>query len=267
MQSYTIHKIKADDPIFCLMLINGIKQSKLNKINFNELLKYFDENSVKSTVGIKKQNVINENMRKSKIISDIVINLINSEDDEIIKFNESVKLILPEKYSIAEYEIPYSGYSSVNRWDMLVYDKNDFFIKHTDGKLSDRHYATLLLLPPKKINNFTGGDLIIYSINEPVTINADLNNWQLIMFPIDIYHECTKILTGRRIIFKSKFEIPTHVFELDKFKNSNYGIFKETPSNPITSDNQIKDKAFNEKSHDSSSDDETINDVFHMFDY
>jgi hypothetical protein len=109
---------------------------------------------------------------------------------------------------------------------MLVYEPGDHFTKHTDGKTSQYHMATLLLLPPKKINNYTGGELVLYDGAKKVTMTADAKDWLLVGFPLNVEHECMPITSGTRIIFKTKFEIPKKIY--DFFDKCPYQISNES---------------------------------------
>ena len=208
---------------FCLDIYKYDYGTALHTLDFFKLVKYFNDYNQKSTVGSKDNklvsNVINETVRKSKVLSNISICLDNDSYRYYAysadAFNTLIKTILPPNFKYANYREPYdSVYNTENHWDMLVYDKNDFFAKHTDGRISVRHYCTLVLIPPKKLNNYTGGELVLYDGNEKEIITADQNNWLLVGFPINVEHECLKILSGSRVIFKTKFEIPEKVHKL-----------------------------------------------------
>ncbi|XWV26841.1 hypothetical protein QJ857_gp0209 [Tupanvirus soda lake] len=182
---------------------------------FDQILEEFDNNGQKSTVAINNNTTIDENIRKSKVLSNISI--VNKTNEwysySETKFNESIKKIMPRNYQAAHFDAPleYISYKH-NNWDMLVYNQGDHFSKHIDGKISERHFATLLLFPPKKIFQYHGGELVLYDGNTTVTITAHDTEWMLVGFPINVEHECKQITWGRRAVFKTKFEIPSKIY-------------------------------------------------------
>lgn len=70
------------------------------------------------------------------------------------------------------------------------------------------------MLPPLRLNRYSGGSLIIYDGPEKIVIDAHPVDWTLIGLPINVQHECIPITNGKRIVFKTKFEIPQAVYDI-----------------------------------------------------
>lgn len=179
------------------------------------MLSAFEFYSKNSTVVVNKNIVTNHDVRRSRILKGVtvILSLLVDYGTESKLFDESIKKILPMNLRKAYYSMPcdysFGSAETENNWDMMVYDEGDFFAKHTDGRANDTHYCTLLLLPPKKINRYTGGDLIIYDGPVQSVIRPHSTDWTLIGLPLNVPHECTPIQSGRRIVFKTKFVIPS----------------------------------------------------------
>ena len=108
-------------------------------------------------------------------------------------------------------------------WQLLKYTEGNFFTKHTDGKKSPRHFATALLFPPVSMSPFTGGDLVLYpdgdlnlsssrldiSKSAPVRIEpSKMTEWTLVVFRVEVPHECTPVTSGSRFVLKTELELP-----------------------------------------------------------
>lgn len=193
------------------------------EINFDALIKYFNDHNEVSTVSINHENVVNDDVRKSKKLSNIEI-IMEKNHDDARKFNKLIKKIIPPNFGYVDYRTPYKGHTLWdgvdidNDWDMLVYDENDFFTRHTDGKASNEHFCTLLLIPPQ-LSSYDGGDLILYDGSNKTVIVADSTNWLLVGFLINVEHECTPITRGKRIVFKTKFVIPSRIYDTYSVSN------------------------------------------------
>lgn len=193
-----------------------------NFSKFDIFLKYFDqfliENCNKSTVGVGKLNVTNEKVRKSLVLHNIKIytNFESiSPSQQCNQFDTKIKCIIPEIFRELEFNNPFNMGSNY-KWEMLYYKQGDFFSRHSDGKSNKRHFCTLLLLPPSNINRYTGGDLILYDGNDKIVIQPNSDKWMLVGFPINVEHESTPVISGRKIIFKTKFEIPKTLYQILK---------------------------------------------------
>jgi hypothetical protein len=273
MELYFKQKLTGQKITFCLNADRYHYGAEPPKLNFVDVLNQFDELSQKSNVSVNNKNMIDENIRKSKILENINIDLDSDKhnyyyfNQEEEKFNNLIKTILPKNLRLATYKLPF-GHN--NKWDMLVYNEGDFFVRHTDGKANDEHFATLLLLPPKKIKFYPIKDskiiiesfkistlspkeqvkssakmedltdqdnLVLYDGSKKIIISADDNEWSLIGFPINVEHECLQITFGRRVVFKTKFEIPKKIYEFysnPKFTLSQNELqIEESPESPM----------------------------------
>lgn len=232
MELFFRQQFENDNFIFKIKTDGDKDNRKQTEMDIYEILKLFDKKYKKSSVSINNKNVVDETVRKSKMMENI--NIIMSDHKNYTKmenikkkFNSLIKTILPPNFRIANYKLPFD---LTTKWDMLVYEPGDFFVKHTDGKAKDRHLATLILIPPKKINinllNKKGlkietknktdekqGNLVIYDGSIKKNILPDQNEWLLVGFPINVEHECTQVPPGiRRVVFKTKFEIPKKIY-------------------------------------------------------
>lgn len=130
-----------------------------------------------------------------------------------------------EEYDDQCYEIIYP------KWDLLIYREGDYFKKHIDNKINKRHLVTLLLFPPKCINEFTGGDLLLHSEYGTEVVSADQYCWKLVALPPNVFHECTPVTLGVRCVFKTPYFLQED--DYDKFTTDHYKneIFTSTIDN------------------------------------
>lgn len=94
-------------------------------------------------------------------------------------------------------------------YDLLKYEKGDFFKEHQDSKYNEYHIGTILIYPPKKESNYEGGEL--YLPKENITIKAFDNEWSIVILHINTLHEVKPITSGIRYVFKQKFIINDNV--------------------------------------------------------
>jgi hypothetical protein len=123
---------------------------------------------------------------------------------------------------------------------VLVYTQNMFFSKHKDHNENNYHIGTLLIMPPKSLIDFKGGELVMYDEKEsdknPIKWIHDNNNWTMVYLNLGIYHSVEKILSGTRIAFKYK------VFS-DKLQLSDSSILYKINNIEYDSD-EIEDSEF-----------------------
>ena len=89
-------------------------------------------------------------------------------------------------------------------WKAIKYTKDSFFSLHRD--IFDKIYdiGTIVIIPPKSICNYTGGELNLYfNEKEFITVIADDIMWMYCIFDYNVYHEVLPVLSGERIIFKN----------------------------------------------------------------
>lgn len=230
--------------------------------DLSSLLAYFTECSEKSTVATNKANVTNEKVRKSRVLKNIAMHFERGHCEANVQqlqmnFNSSIDPILPLCLKEQDHCLPIflldknsdslmvhynycSDYEQKYVWNMLVYEGGDFFSKHTDGRANTQHYGTLLLFPPKCLSNYVGGDLIVHKGEDTITITADEKEWTLVGLPMDVEHECTPVISGKRIVFKAPFmveskdngifglpEVPDEMLKIDPNASITFGRYKK----------------------------------------
>lgn len=152
------------------------------------------------------------------------------------KFSKNIKKILPPNFRNCVYHSPIElFYDFSNKWDMLVYESGDFFARHIDGKANNRHYCKLLLFPPKKLMDYEGGELVLYDVTKKIIITSDVDKWIMVGFPINVEHESLPIISDKKIIFKTGYEIPKEIYNF--FKESEFKINSMDDLNEITNPN------------------------------
>lgn len=202
----------------------------LNCVKVENLFSIFDNYAIKSTVSINNVETVDENVRNSKILKGVCIR----ETYNVIprsKFNDILPAVFESKYQLPE-----------KNWDMIVYEEGGFFSKHSDSKKSANHMGTILLLPPKHLNDYEGGELIIYDGNNQYSILPDKDKWKCVMFPVNVYHELKPVTKGRRIVFKNEFLISDDILEYFTDKYEDFKIEEKTTIIPETLIEEIENK-------------------------
>jgi hypothetical protein len=153
----------------------------------------------KNTVGNK--NYIDENIRNGYFSKDKIHLYI--ENDNIkglldVVFNNNT-------FTSINYNIAFLN-GEYQPWKMLRYDQEGFFQRHTDGIRNEIHFATAIIIPPINLNKYTGGELVLYGKDEELIIEADENDWKLVVFGLEIEHELKTIKSGQRIVFVCPFD-------------------------------------------------------------
>lgn len=174
-----------------------------------------------TTVGTTGGNVILPQVRSSKMLTLEKIKIYQGNRSNNCIFNSSVSKFVPHHY---HSNVSFSQQlDDCRNWQLHCYEPGDHFAKHTDGRKTSRHYATMLLFPPATLSFFTGGDLLLY-IEEttPIKIQpSTFSFWTLVIFRLGIPHECTPVTSGRRFVLKSEMILPA---EHDFFSNTTPGI-------------------------------------------
>lgn len=177
-----------------------------NKENFIRFIRKVEFKN--STVGNGYTNEINESIRKS---SESECNLFRYMSDLFFKQKEFLN-IFPLQYHKFMINPDRRLYGKI-----LKYNEGDFFSKHTDGKASDVHFQTIVVLPPIDINQFEGGELVFYTDAGEIVINNEmLTEWLFIIFRTTVLHECKPVTKGTRYSFTFKYEMNKSVIELFK---------------------------------------------------
>jgi len=146
---------------------------------------------IQSTVGSKNEDIINQNIRSSKILKDCDIH---------IKDSKFTKIDIPILKSNIEC------YPNMHL-DLIKYVEGDHFDEFHYDTYKNGEIATLLIFPPQNISDkFTGGDLI-FKINdvehvvETSKFNPDI--FTCVIFG-KVLHKCSPILSGTRYVFKGR---------------------------------------------------------------
>ena len=214
----------------CNIYDNDRSTDKMSFEKFVGQLKF-----TQSTVGSGRGNKIIDTVRKSTESSCQLLTEYNGCIHELFKQSEFLNMF--PSYYHNFMEIPYALYGK-----MLKYDVDDFFAKHTDGKASDNHFQTIVVLPPKEINQFEGGELIFYTDEGEIFINNEmLINWLFIIFRTTVPHECKPVTNGVRYSFAFKYEMKSEVIEL--FRDYHTPITLNVEKQPM---NQFKLKEIEE---------------------
>jgi len=143
---------------------------------------------------------------------------------EINEFFNQNKII----YGKEEY-----GY---DEFSLLKYETGDFFLNHRDTKLPDiiknngikeiHQYTCLIFCPYGENEILEGGELIfkhpdaLYEIKFNPGVETKKNNFVMLIFSIDMYHEVLPIIKGIRYVFKKPLFVKTgHNEDEDKYDN------------------------------------------------
>jgi len=176
-----------------------------HEISASEAILNFDEFSpVSDTVGVKTGNKFLPHVRTSSSVKDIILTGHNK------LLSKDILSPIHPQYCFAQ-DNNFDDYLNL-KFKLHCYEAGGVFAKHTDGKKSIRHFATLLIFPPSTYSPFTGGDLILYPKNNPPVViePSTFSNWTVVAFHLDIPHECTPITNGKRFVFKTELELPCH---------------------------------------------------------
>ena len=102
-----------------------------------------------------------------------------------------------------------------NYFSLLKYETGDFFLNHCDTDLSNAldnliHQYTCLIFCPygEDGEDLEGGELILkhpdrlYDIKVDSSVKTNNNQFVMVIFSIDMYHEVLPIISGSRYVFK-----------------------------------------------------------------
>jgi len=157
-----------------------------------------NEQPVNSNFGSSSGSKVDPNIRSSKSYSSKL-----TIDKDILM--DAFRRITPK------YLHPAIDYSESKYVSVIVYREGDFFKKHTDTKMNNRHFATVLLFPPCE---FTGGVLEIERTDGTVfEFKGSSVDWNLIMFEPTLKHSCSEILSGERILIKSQGRYDEYLYK------------------------------------------------------
>lgn len=96
---------------------------------------------------------------------------------------------------------------------ILKYTEGCFFQRHSDGQKNKFHIGTMILLPPLKYNDYTGGELVVYEKDEntqqerETVFQSHDTDWTFIFLKIGTEHEVKKVTSGVRYSFTCDYSI------------------------------------------------------------
>lgn len=220
---------------------NSISSCNINFIDFIE-----QQDWIYSNVGTPDGlNIFNKDVRKSMVCTKKV-NLFfdNNLNNHIIQNFIGIKTPTDYQNNITYSNITWNDNNHNMRiFEIIKYQKNDFFSSHIDAKENSSHIGTIIIIPPKSMFNHQGGELILQTNEKEIIINADDTKWFCLVFDINIKHKLNKILSGQRIIFKSKiyFKQPKDLW----FQNELNNNYNHTEINTIKQIRNFQDEYFN----------------------
>ena len=92
-----------------------------------------------------------------------------------------------------------------NTYQVLKYEENDFFKRHQDYITDEYHYGTLLIFPPSVGElKHQGGKLVLDDNEFDSSCNT---SWKAIFLYCKTFHEIEKVISGKRIVFKTKLSL------------------------------------------------------------
>lgn len=199
--------------------------------NYSYDVKVLEKNSFSllkyelDTIGSFDSNIdiINKNIRNSySCTKNIGLYNIKISKENLNELKEVLPIHIRE-FDFT-YECQWNDRGNYKKWTLHKYMKGSKFSKHVDGQSSPHHYGTLLILPPKDLYNFEGGNLIIYDENKKFIINHDQTKWKLVFFPINVLHEVEEITSGTRYVLKSKLFLPNIFRNIMSCKEYNQNV-------------------------------------------
>jgi hypothetical protein len=237
---FQIHTIPEPKTIYFEETIKNGLNSKTIKKKLSEL-QWID-----STVGNSKtgENIVDQTIRNS----------FKGKKSMVIEFdyNENHRVLLDNFFPDFKFEFKFdfNNEGDYIDWEAIRYTSGGFFARHIDGKKDSSHYGTAIIIPPINFNLlkmeltseplYTGGELIV----DDLEILAD-DSWKLILISIDTPHELKPVLSGERIIFKSRMTFTLDMKYLMDAKTFNTPIecnYKKILHKIDTEINELKEK-------------------------
>jgi hypothetical protein len=223
---------------------NGGWTSRYGEFNENFFEKLDHTKFVDSKVGHGKEEVLNKDVRSSKIMKKCGVRVIGKYESYRNELNP--KTIKPISHSL-ECKIP-------SNMDLIKYESGDHFNEFHFDTYKKEEIATVLIFPPYNI--FTGGNLVfkledkIFSLDTSKFSDKDFT---IVIFA-DILHKCEPIESGTRFVFKTSVEssMPKILSDDLKFKmadvknhksNKNIEDYKKKNEDKIANIEQDLEKA------------------------
>ena len=148
----------------------------------------------------------------------------NINNIDLLNLDERSSWTHKKKFSIYDDDIEYDGddfYKTLNvnndleNYQLLKYEKGDFFNKHKDRKLGENHKYTLLIFFNDNKEKLEGGELILSDDSNTFKIefdNSKIDKPIMVIFSIDLYHKVEPVKSGTRYVLKK----PLYINDVDK---------------------------------------------------
>ena len=141
-------------------------------------------------------------------------------------------------YQIHFNSVDYNNFNRNNKinynesmYTLLKYEEGDFFKKHIDTQLNNKHAYTCLIF--YNFTSFKGGDLILSDKDnnfETVIHTSNFEGIFMVIFSIDLYHEVLPVTEGKRYVFKKPlfvdYDVNTYFTEVDVLCDGGFNPFE-----------------------------------------
>ena len=161
------------------------------------------------TLGLK----IKYGDHKGKFIDELMYNQIKALVPN--QFRNCIDLsLMPPMYSA----LP------IRRYHAVKYETGCYFKRHSDSIESKRHFATVIVLIPviDPSMSHNGGTLKVWDHNNTLHEfnSSSITKVTIIAFHPSLYHECTPITDGTRLIFKTDWKYDGELFDIAYAQNN-----------------------------------------------
>ncbi len=159
---------------------------------------------INSTVGLQDgSNVELPDVRKSVKYNSIVE--FSNIDPEIVE-SHLLQLVDNDK----------AYWATKHKYEIIEYSKGGFFKPHMDKQIKKTHYGTLLIFPPAVGELAHSGGRLIMDNGKFIFDSSKNTEWTFIAFHTNVLHECTEILSGKRVVFKTELYATKPIYHYSK---------------------------------------------------
>lgn len=211
--------------------ISNIGEIQHYYLQYNRLYEYNleDEDTIqwkKSSIGFKKSNVQDKSIRNSQYATQAYPSRMNSFKTSPFNhsgftfeynndnFNDIENFY--KKYNMSYYDnfIMDNHIIMKTEWKLLKYNVGGKFNCHVDGVQNEKHLGTMILLPPKSLSEYEGGELVLYKDEQEIIVNSDEMNWTFVFIPTNMKHEIKEVTKGIRFSFVKPFILHDSIYYL-----------------------------------------------------
>jgi hypothetical protein len=170
-------------------------------------------------------------------------------------FNKQLQISTPSEAKQFFDQTNILQVNEYDNYDLLKYEVGDFFLSHKDTNLTKQvdalddpdetksHQYTCLIFCPfdttfnttfdttnKAPNKLVGGELIfkhpesLYEIKFDPSVETNKNNYIMVIFSIDMYHEVLPIIEGSRYVLKKPLFVGSNNQSINKSSADNLKI-------------------------------------------